>query len=132
MYRVAFRTLSNNYDAAFFRSRCPEQFCKNGALRNFANITGKHLCQSLFFNKVAGLRSRACNFIKKETLAQVFSCEFCKISKNTFSYRTPLVGASVFYNISSLFLNLKLFLMIQLQPWDNCHDDAIPFHFFYD
>ena len=27
---------------------------------------------------------QACNFIKKETLAQVFSCEFCKISKNTF------------------------------------------------
>ena len=26
----------------------------------------------------------ACNFIKKETLAQVFSCEFCKISKNIF------------------------------------------------
>ena len=23
-----------------------------------------------------------------ETLAQVFSCEFCEISKNTFSYRT--------------------------------------------
>ena len=23
-------------------------------------------------------------FIKKETLAQMFSCEFCKISKNTF------------------------------------------------
>ena len=26
----------------------------------------------------------ACNFIKKETLAQVFSYEFCEISKNTF------------------------------------------------
>ena len=26
----------------------------------------------------------ACNVIKKETLAQVFSCEFCQISKNTF------------------------------------------------
>ena len=24
------------------------------------------------------------NFIKKETLAQVFSCQFCEISKNTF------------------------------------------------
>ena len=24
------------------------------------------------------------NFIKKETLAQVFSCEFCEISKSTF------------------------------------------------
>ena len=36
----------------------------------------------------------ACNFIKKETLAQVFSCEFCEISKNTFFYRTPLAAAS--------------------------------------
>ena len=36
----------------------------------------------------------ACNFIKKETLAQVFSWEFCKISKNTFFYRTPPVAAS--------------------------------------
>ena len=30
-----------------------------------------------------------CNFIKKETLAQVFPCEFCEISKSTFFYRTP-------------------------------------------
>ena len=35
------------------------------------------------------------NFIKKETLAQVFSWKFCEISKNTFSYRTPPVAASV-------------------------------------
>ena len=26
-----------------------------------------------------------CNFIKKKTLAKVFTCEFCKISKPTFS-----------------------------------------------
>ena len=36
----------------------------------------------------------ACNFVKKETLAQVFSCEFCEISKNIFSHRTPLAAAS--------------------------------------
>ena len=35
------------------------------------------------------------NLIKIETLAHVFFCEFCEISKNTFSYRTPLVAASV-------------------------------------
>ena len=35
------------------------------------------------------MNSQACNFIKKETLAQTFSCKFCDISKNTFSYRTP-------------------------------------------
>ena len=67
------------------RSSRPEVFCKKGSLRNFAKFTGKHLCQSLFFNKVAG--------VSKETLAQVFSCEFCKISKNTFSCRTPPVAA---------------------------------------
>ena len=39
--------------------------------------------------------SESCNFIKKETLAQVFSCEFCEIFKNTFYYRTPLIVASV-------------------------------------
>ena len=33
----------------------------------------------------AGAMGKACNFIKKETLAQVFYYEFCEISKNTFS-----------------------------------------------
>ena len=33
--------------------------------------------------------------LKKEALVQVFSCEFCEISKNTFLQRTPLVAASV-------------------------------------
>ena len=67
---------------------------KKRVLRKFAKSRGKHLCQSLFFNKFASLRPKACNFIKKETLAQVFSCEFYEISKNTFFYRTPLVAAS--------------------------------------
>ena len=44
---------------------------RKGILKNFAKFTGKHLCQSLFFNKV--------------TLARAFSCEFCEISENTFS-----------------------------------------------
>ena len=29
---------------------------REGALRNFTKFAGKHLCQSLFFNKVADLR----------------------------------------------------------------------------
>ena len=37
------------------RSSRPEVFCKKGVLRNFTKFTGKHLCQSLFYNKVAGL-----------------------------------------------------------------------------
>ena len=58
--------------------RSNHQSLKKSVLRNFAKFTGKHLCQSLFFNKVAG------------TLAQVFSFEFCKIFKKTFFYGTLL------------------------------------------
>ena len=66
---------------AKLRSSCPEVFYKKGVLRHFTKFTGNNLCQRLFFNKAAGL---ACNFIKKESLAQVFSCEFCEIFKNIF------------------------------------------------
>ena len=64
-------------------------FSKKGVFRNFAKITGKDLCQSLFL-----IKPQACSFIKKEALAQVFV--FLRIfesSKNTFSYRTPPVAA---------------------------------------
>ena len=70
----------------------PEVFRKKGVLKNFAKFTEKHLRQSLFFIKVACLRPAT--LLKKETLSQVFSCEFCETSKDTFSYRTPPVAAS--------------------------------------
>ena len=47
-----------------------------------------------FFLKSCWLWLWICNFIIKENLAQVFSCEFCKSSKNAFCYRTPLVAGS--------------------------------------
>ena len=40
-------------------------------------------------------RPEACNFIKNETLTQVFSCEFCEVFKNTFFHRAP-PAASVY------------------------------------
>ena len=45
--------------------------------------------------KFRKISPQACSFIKKETLAREFSCEFSEISRNTFFYRTPLVAASV-------------------------------------
>ena len=47
---------SQSLNALKHRSSRPEVFCKKSVLRNFAKFTGKHLCQSLFFNKVADLR----------------------------------------------------------------------------
>ena len=43
--------------------------------------------------KVASLRP--VTLLKKETLVQVFFCEFCKIPNNTSFYRTPTVAASL-------------------------------------
>ena len=73
------------------RSSRSDVFCEKGVLINFTKFTGKHLSQSLFFNKVAGVRPA---ILFKETLAQVFSCKFCEIFKNAFSYRTLLMAAS--------------------------------------
>ena len=68
----------------------PEVFRRKGVLKNFSKFAGKHLFQSLFLIK---FHAEACNFIKKETLAQVFSCDFCKIFKNIFYYKiTPVVA----------------------------------------
>ena len=92
-----------HHDSSKSLSSRQEVFCEKGVLRNFTKFAGKHLCQSLFFNKVAGLRPQVCNFIKRETLAQMFSCEFRKISKNTFCYRTPPVAASVLWNLTYIF-----------------------------
>ena len=37
------------------RSSHERRSIKKVVLKTFTNFTGKHLCQSLFFNKVAGL-----------------------------------------------------------------------------
>ena len=49
---------------------------KKSALKIFAKFTGKNLCRSLFFKRVA--------FIKKETPIQMLSFDFCQTFKNTF------------------------------------------------
>ena len=76
--------------AIAFRSSHQRCSMKKGVLRNFRKFAGKHLCQSLFFNKVSGLRP-------EETMAQVLPYEFCVISKNTFLTEHLWTTASVLY-----------------------------------
>ena len=65
-----------------YRSSCPEVFCKKGVLKNFAKFTGKHLCQSLFFNKVAGLRP--VTLLKKRLWHRCFAMNFAKFLRTPF------------------------------------------------
>ena len=55
---------------------------KNGVLRNFANFTGKNLCQSLFFNKVADLRPAT--LLKKRLWRSCFPVNFAKFLRTLF------------------------------------------------
>ena len=66
----------------------PEVLYKKDVLKNFKKLTGKQLLPL------------TCNFIKKETLRQVFSCKFCKVFKNTFfTEHLPLTASSKRLNL---------------------------------
>ena len=60
----------------------PEVFCKKGVLKNFAKFKGKHLCQSLFFNKVAG--PRPAPLLKKRLWHRCFPVNFAKFLRIPF------------------------------------------------
>ena len=54
-------------------------------------------CLDQYFIDRISIFLKPATLLKKETLAQMFSCEFCKLSRSTVSYRTPPVAASVIF-----------------------------------
>ena len=70
-----------NIDIQNLRSSHKRCSSKKGVLRNFAKFTGKHLCQSLFLNKDAGLRPAI-------ILKRGFPVNFAKFLKTTFLQNT--------------------------------------------
>ena len=73
--------------------------------------------------------ARVCSFIKKETLAQMFSCDFSEISKNTFftehlwtttSYAYLIKGLMYHYARSwNQFINSSSWFKESLNRWIN-------------
>ena len=61
----------------------------------FLKISQENTCARVSFIIRLQAKAKACNFVKKETVVQVFSCGFYEIFKNTFSYRASPVAASV-------------------------------------
>ena len=68
--------------------RSSHQRCsvKKGVLRNFKKFTGKHLSQSLIFNKVAGLRPAT--LLKKRLWHRCFPVNFVELLKTLFLQNT--------------------------------------------
>ena len=73
-------------DPSDYRSSRPEVFCKKSLLKNFTKFTGKHQCQSLFFNKVACLRP--VTVLKKRLWHRCFPVNFAKVLRTSFLQNT--------------------------------------------
>ena len=64
----------------------PELFYEKSVLRNFTKFTGKYLCQSLFFKKVADLRPAT--LLKKRLWHRCFPVNFVKFLRTPFLQNT--------------------------------------------
>ena len=89
---------------------------KKRVIRNFTKFT-ENTCIGVSFY------AEACNFIKKETLAQVFSFEFCDIFKNTYFTGSPGVWATASAQLVRSRQNCKLFFCEKL-----FEDGGLAFH----
>ena len=73
-----------------------EVLCKKKVLLNISQNSLENTCDRVsFFNKVEGV---VC--IKKETLTQVFFCQFCEMFKNNYFVKHVRTTAFVSININ--------------------------------
>ena len=87
-------------------------FFKIDGLQNFSNFTTKHLCWSLFFNKVAD--QKASNFFENSLQHKCLSVKFAKFLRTPFLIEhlcwLPLPTITNWYN----FLQLHLIVLANL------------------
>ena len=72
-----------------------EVFSENVVLKHFVKIAKKHLSQSLFLNKVAGVRSAI--LLKRNSGTCIFLWVLRNFKERLF-HRTPLVATSFLFN----------------------------------
>ena len=77
---------------------------RKGALRNFAKFTGKQLCPSLFFNKVAGLRPAT--LLESRLWHRCFPVNFAKFLRTAFLQNT---SGRLLLSLWSFVCNLQKF-----------------------
>ena len=66
----------------YLQKQPPKVFYKKYVLKNFPKFKGKHMCQNLFFNKVAGFR--LATLLKKRLSHRFFPVNFPKLLRIPF------------------------------------------------
>ena len=92
---------------SLFRSSHRRCSVKKGALNDFRYIHRKTPVLEL---------ENTCNFIKKETPTQVFSCEYCEIFKNTYFEERLRTAGSVIVLTKVFFLLGYSYLILRTRP----------------
>ena len=95
------------------RSSRLELLCIKGVFRNFGKFTGKHLCQSVFFNKVAGLGPAT--LLKKRFWHRCFPVNVAKfLSKNNFFKNTSWQLLLYLLHVRVMLTIVKVFIILFL------------------
>ena len=92
-----------------FRSSHCRCSAERGVLTNFSKSTGKHLFQSPFLNKIAGLRSAF--LLKKRLWPRCFPVNFAKFLRTPFAQNTS--GRLLLWTTSSETSNTKYLELIK-------------------
>ena len=97
----------------FYRSSHQSCSMKKGALVNFTKFTGKHLCQGLFFNKLAGMK--AATLLKKKLRHRCFPANFAKFLRTAYLQKTSgrllltlFVASFLCFPLSKIFSSNKV------------------------
>ena len=99
--------------------RSSHQKCsvKKDVLRNFGKFTGKHLCQSRYFNKVAGLRPLS----KQRLWHSCFPVNFAVFLRTPFQQNTSgrllLLSAKLRSSITSIQKVIRRLRSIKYYGW---------------
>ena len=98
------------------RSSRSEKFCKKSVLKIFPKFTGKHLYQTLFLNKVAGLRPAT--LLKKRMWHKYFPVNFAKFLRTSVLKNICERLLLLKFLIFSWSLILKIYYLVFLGPRD--------------
>ena len=98
-----------------FGSSRPEVFCKKAVPRNFPKFTGKHLCQSPCFNKIACLSPAT--LLKKRLWRRCFPVNFAKFLRAPFlTEHLWWLLPNIRYLLSTERFRISMFPKVDLLP----------------
>ena len=101
-----------------FKSSNQRCSIKKGALKNFAKFTRKHLCQSLFFDKVVGLRPAT--LLKEKLWHRWLPVNFAILLRATFLGKTSgrlLLNFIMIAEIKQIIFLRSIFPWVFSQSW---------------